>query len=160
MPKIKTKSAAKKRFKITGTVNVLYAQAGKCHGMIKRTNKQIRNHRGTLRSTVRSLLLSLTLRTKEEHRIHLGLGRRRSLLLMLLVLDLEKPRIEKLHRGHQLLRRKRDELALGQVCPRDCLPTEALLGIAARLVVVGTGATTHGVGCHQRGSPEEGPGKP
>ncbi|CAH1654243.1 MAG TPA: 50S ribosomal protein L35 [Bosea sp. (in: a-proteobacteria)] len=47
MPKIKTKSAAKKRFKITGTGKVLYAQAGKRHGMIKRTNKQIRNHRGT-----------------------------------------------------------------------------------------------------------------
>ena len=29
MPKMKTKSAAKKRFKITGTGKVLYAQAGK-----------------------------------------------------------------------------------------------------------------------------------
>jgi large subunit ribosomal protein L35 len=47
MPKIKTKSAAKKRFKITGTGKVLYAHAGKRHGMIKRTNKQIRNNRGT-----------------------------------------------------------------------------------------------------------------
>jgi large subunit ribosomal protein L35 len=47
MPKMKTKSAAKKRFKVTGTGKVLYAQAGKRHGMIKRTNKQIRNHRGT-----------------------------------------------------------------------------------------------------------------
>jgi large subunit ribosomal protein L35 len=47
MPKIKTKSAAKKRFKVTGTGKVLYAQAGKRHGMIKRTNKQLRNHRGT-----------------------------------------------------------------------------------------------------------------
>jgi len=47
MPKLKTKSGAKKRFKITGTGKVLYAQSGKRHGMIKRTNKQIRNHRGT-----------------------------------------------------------------------------------------------------------------
>ena len=47
MPKIKTKSAAKKRFKITGTGKVVYAQAGKQHGMIKRTTKQIRNLRGT-----------------------------------------------------------------------------------------------------------------
>ena len=47
MPKLKTKSAAKKRFKITGTGKVMYAQRGKRHGMIKRTNKQIRNHRGT-----------------------------------------------------------------------------------------------------------------
>ena len=47
MPKLKTKSAAKKRFKITATGKVLYAQRGKRHGMIKRTNKQIRNLRGT-----------------------------------------------------------------------------------------------------------------
>jgi large subunit ribosomal protein L35 len=47
MPKIKTKSGAKKRFKITGTGKVLYAQSGKRHGMIKRTTKQIRQLRGT-----------------------------------------------------------------------------------------------------------------
>jgi large subunit ribosomal protein L35 len=47
MPKLKTKSGAKKRFKITATGKVLYAQRGKSHGMIKRTNKQIRNLRGT-----------------------------------------------------------------------------------------------------------------
>jgi large subunit ribosomal protein L35 len=47
MPKMKTKSGAKKRFKITGTGKVLYAQRGKRHGMIKRTTKQIRNLRGT-----------------------------------------------------------------------------------------------------------------
>lgn len=47
MPKIKTKSGAKKRFKITGTGKVKYAHAGKRHGMIKRTNKQIRQLRGT-----------------------------------------------------------------------------------------------------------------
>jgi large subunit ribosomal protein L35 len=47
MPKLKTKSGAKKRFKITGTGKVLFAQSGKRHGMIKRTKKQIRDHRGT-----------------------------------------------------------------------------------------------------------------
>jgi large subunit ribosomal protein L35 len=47
MPKLKTKSGAKKRFKITGTGKVLFAQSGKRHGMIKRTTKQIREHRGT-----------------------------------------------------------------------------------------------------------------
>jgi large subunit ribosomal protein L35 len=47
MPKIKTKSGAKKRFKITATGKVLFAQSGKRHGMIKRTKKQIRQHRGT-----------------------------------------------------------------------------------------------------------------
>jgi large subunit ribosomal protein L35 len=47
MPKLKTKSGAKKRFKVTGTGKVMYASAGKRHGMIKRTKKQIRNLRGT-----------------------------------------------------------------------------------------------------------------
>ncbi|MBF9034800.1 50S ribosomal protein L35 [Rhodobacterales bacterium HKCCE2091] len=47
MPKMKTKSSAKKRFKTTGTGKVMAAQAGKRHGMIKRTNKFIRNARGT-----------------------------------------------------------------------------------------------------------------
>ena len=37
----------KKRFKITGTGKVLYAQSRKRHGMIKRTKKQIRQLRGT-----------------------------------------------------------------------------------------------------------------
>src|SRR5262249_9667526 len=47
MPKLKTKSGAKKRFKVTATGKVLHAQRGKRHGMIKRTNKQIRQLRGT-----------------------------------------------------------------------------------------------------------------
>jgi large subunit ribosomal protein L35 len=47
MPKLKTKSGAKKRFKITAQGKVKYQQAGKRHGMIKRSTKQIREHRGT-----------------------------------------------------------------------------------------------------------------
>lgn len=47
MPKMKTKSGAKKRFKVTGTGKVLSAQSRKRHGMIKRTTKQIRQLRGT-----------------------------------------------------------------------------------------------------------------
>ena len=47
MPKLKTKSSAKKRFKITAKGKVVMPQAGKRHGMIKRTNRQIRNQRGT-----------------------------------------------------------------------------------------------------------------
>jgi len=47
MPKLKTKSSAKKRFKVTATGKVMAAQAGKRHGMIKRTKKFIRNARGT-----------------------------------------------------------------------------------------------------------------
>ena len=48
MPKMKTKSGAKKRFKVTGGGKVMVAQAGKRHGMIKRTNKFIRQARGTM----------------------------------------------------------------------------------------------------------------
>ena len=47
MPKLKTKSGAKKRFKVTKSGKIMCAQAGKRHGMIKRTNKFIRNARGT-----------------------------------------------------------------------------------------------------------------
>jgi large subunit ribosomal protein L35 len=47
MPKMKTKSGAKKRFKVTATGRIKVAQAGKRHGMIKRTRKFIRNARGT-----------------------------------------------------------------------------------------------------------------
>jgi large subunit ribosomal protein L35 len=47
MPKLKTKSGAKKRFKVSATGKVLHAQRGKRHGMIKRTKKQIRQLRGT-----------------------------------------------------------------------------------------------------------------
>ena len=46
MPKLKTKSGAKKRFKLTATGKVTAGAAGKRHGMIKRTNKQIRQNRG------------------------------------------------------------------------------------------------------------------
>ncbi len=47
MPKLKTKSSVKKRFRLTGTGKVRMNQSGKQHGMIKRTNKHIRNQRGT-----------------------------------------------------------------------------------------------------------------
>ena len=47
MPKLKTKSSAKKRFRLTAKGKVKMAQAGKRHGMIKRTNSQIRKQRGT-----------------------------------------------------------------------------------------------------------------
>ena len=47
MPKMKTKSSAKKRFKVTATGKVVAGQAGKRHGMIKRTKKLIRDARGS-----------------------------------------------------------------------------------------------------------------
>ena len=48
MPKMKTKSSCKKRFKITASGKVKSAAAGKRHGMIKRSNKFIRDARGTM----------------------------------------------------------------------------------------------------------------
>ncbi|MGH6865248.1 MAG: 50S ribosomal protein L35 [Methyloceanibacter sp.] len=48
MPKLKTKSGAKKRFKVTATGKVKCQASGKRHGMIKRTTKFIRNARGTM----------------------------------------------------------------------------------------------------------------
>jgi large subunit ribosomal protein L35 len=48
MPKLKTKSGAKKRFKMTGTGKVKAAAQGKRHGMIKRHAKFIRQARGTM----------------------------------------------------------------------------------------------------------------
>ncbi len=47
MPKIKTKSGAKKRFKITGTGKVRAAVAFKRHNLRKRTQKMKRKARGT-----------------------------------------------------------------------------------------------------------------
>ncbi len=47
MPKLRTKSSAKKRFRLTATGKVRTFQAGKRHGMIKRTPKFIRNGRGS-----------------------------------------------------------------------------------------------------------------
>jgi len=47
MPKMKTKSGVKKRFSLTASGKVRANQSGKQHGMIKRTNKHIRNQRGT-----------------------------------------------------------------------------------------------------------------
>ncbi|MEK6216217.1 MAG: 50S ribosomal protein L35 [Boseongicola sp.] len=47
MPKMKTKSSVKKRFKVSATGKVIGGQAGKRHGMIKRSRKFIRDARGT-----------------------------------------------------------------------------------------------------------------
>ena len=48
VPKLKTKSGAKKRFKMTGTGKVKVQAQGKRHGMIKRTAKFVRSARGTM----------------------------------------------------------------------------------------------------------------
>jgi large subunit ribosomal protein L35 len=48
MPKMKTKSAAKKRFSFTASGRVKAGVAGKRHGMIKRSTKFIRDASGTM----------------------------------------------------------------------------------------------------------------
>jgi large subunit ribosomal protein L35 len=48
MPKLKTKSGAKKRFKITATGKVKCQASRKRHGMIQRPTKFIRTARGTM----------------------------------------------------------------------------------------------------------------
>jgi large subunit ribosomal protein L35 len=47
MPKMKTKSGVKKRFSLTASGLVRSGQAGKKHGMVKRSNRHLRNQRGT-----------------------------------------------------------------------------------------------------------------
>jgi large subunit ribosomal protein L35 len=47
MPKLKTKSSAKKRFRTTAKGHVIAGQANKRHNMRKRSKRQLRNQRGT-----------------------------------------------------------------------------------------------------------------
>ena len=48
MPKMKTKSAAKKRFSFTASGRVKAGPAGKRHGMIKRSTTFVRQATGTM----------------------------------------------------------------------------------------------------------------
>lgn len=45
MPKVKTNSGAKKRFRITGTGKIKHKQAGKRHNLGKKSQEQIRKLR-------------------------------------------------------------------------------------------------------------------
>ncbi len=47
MPKLKTNSSAKKRFKITAKGKVNHKQAGKRHNLTKKSKSQIRNLRAS-----------------------------------------------------------------------------------------------------------------
>ena len=47
MPKLKTKSGAKKRFKLTATGKIKAGVAGKRHRLISHNAKYIRSNRGT-----------------------------------------------------------------------------------------------------------------
>ncbi|MDR0517993.1 MAG: 50S ribosomal protein L35 [Fibromonadaceae bacterium] len=53
MPKMKTHSGAKKRFRVTGSGNVKYKHSGARHILTKKTTKRKRNLRriGALRET-------------------------------------------------------------------------------------------------------------
>ena len=67
MPKIKTKSSVKKRFSFTAKGKVKSAQAGKRHGMIKRSQKFIRNQRGTaVLSEADQRIVKLFIRKRKE----------------------------------------------------------------------------------------------
>ena len=47
MPKLKTKSGVKKRFKLTATGKIKHGVAGKRHRLISHNAKYIRTNRGT-----------------------------------------------------------------------------------------------------------------
>ena len=47
MPKLKTKSGVKKRFKLTATGKIMAGVAGKRHRLISHNAKYIRQNRGT-----------------------------------------------------------------------------------------------------------------
>ena len=47
MPKLKTKSGVKKRFKLTATGKIKHGVAGKRHRLISHNAKYIRQNRGT-----------------------------------------------------------------------------------------------------------------
>ena len=51
MPKLKTKSGAKKRFRITATGRIKAGVAGKRHRLISHNGKYIRQNRGQQRGT-------------------------------------------------------------------------------------------------------------
>lgn len=48
VPKLKTNSSAKKRFKFSANSKVIMTQSGKRHGMRKRSPSMIRSARGTV----------------------------------------------------------------------------------------------------------------
>ena len=61
MPKVKTNSSAKKRFKVTGTGEITYQKAFKRHILTKKSTKRKRNLRekGVIDSTNKNFVLRL-----------------------------------------------------------------------------------------------------
>ena len=61
MPKVKTNSSAKKRFKVTGTGEITFQKAFKRHILTKKSTKRKRNMRkkGIVQSTERPRVLRM-----------------------------------------------------------------------------------------------------
>ena len=61
MPKVKTNSSAKKRFKVTGTGEITFQKAFKRHILTKKSTKRKRNMRkkGIVQSTERPRVLKM-----------------------------------------------------------------------------------------------------
>jgi large subunit ribosomal protein L35 len=61
MPKVKTNSSAKKRFKVTGTGEITYQKAYRRHILTKKTTKRKRNLRkkGTISDANRPFVMRL-----------------------------------------------------------------------------------------------------
>ena len=61
MPKVKTNSSAKKRFKVTGSGEIIYQKSFKRHILTKKSNKRKRNLRqkGVIGSANRDFVLRL-----------------------------------------------------------------------------------------------------
>ncbi|HYJ63289.1 MAG TPA: 50S ribosomal protein L35 [Parafilimonas sp.] len=61
MPKVKTNSSAKKRFKVTATGKISYQKAFKRHILTKKSTKRKRGlrHKGLIDSTNRDFVLRL-----------------------------------------------------------------------------------------------------
>jgi len=61
MPKVKTNSSAKKRFKVTGSGEITYQKSFKRHILTKKSNKRKRNFRqkGVIGSANRDFVLRL-----------------------------------------------------------------------------------------------------
>ena len=61
MPKVKTNSSAKKRFKVTGSGKIAYQKSFKRHILTKKSNKRKRNlrHKGIIGDANRDFVLRL-----------------------------------------------------------------------------------------------------
>ncbi len=66
MPKMKTKSSVKKRFKITATGKIKHKPAGKKHGMVKRNKRFLRTQRAmSLLCSADAKIIKLFIRKKK-----------------------------------------------------------------------------------------------